>query len=180
MSTRRGLFVHLSAGVLLLAGTVAAQDSPSLGDLARQQRQQKVQSKSVSAKSSNPSAKIITNEELSKGAGSESPTAAKAGESATPSASSDTKQSPEDLKSEILLQKTQIASLQTQINEVNESIQFAPPNCVSNCVQWNEHQKEKQQQVERARTLLEELKKHLGEMQESARKQGLGGAIYEP
>lgn len=105
MSTRRGLFVHLSAGVLLLAGTVAAQDSPSLGDLARQQRQQRVQSKSVSAKPSNPGAKIITNEELSKGAGSESPTAAKAGESATPSASPDTKQSPEDLKSEILLQK---------------------------------------------------------------------------
>jgi predicted RNase H-like nuclease (RuvC/YqgF family) len=184
MSTRRELFFYLAAGSLLFAGTVVAQDAPSLGDIARQQRQQKVQSKSVSAKSSNSAAKIITNEEISKGAesqpGAEISTAAKAGENAPQPASQDAKQSPEDLRSEILSQKSQIASLQAQIDEVNESIQFAPPNCVTNCAQWNQQQKEKQQQVERARTQLEDLKKHLAEIQESARKQGLGSAIYEP
>ena len=66
------------------------------------------------------------------------------------------------------------------IEKVNASIQFAPGNCVAGCVQWNEHQKQKQQEVERARAQLETQKKRLGSMQESARKQGYGSAVYDP
>ena len=86
----------------------------------------------------------------------------------------------EQWKSQIQSQKNQIASLQTQIDQLNESIHFAPANCVENCVSWNERQKEKQQQVERMQAQLEEQKKRLDEMQESARKQGYGSSVYDP
>ena len=84
------------------------------------------------------------------------------------------------MKSQIQAQKGEILSLQKQIDEMSESIRFAPANCVSGCEQWNERQKGKQQQVERMQAQLDELKKHLEEMQESARKQGLGSSVYEP
>ena len=70
--------------------------------------------------------------------------------------------------------------MQGQVDDLNESIRFAPANCVANCVAWNEHQKEKQQQVERMQAQLEDMKKHLDEMQESARKQGYGSSVYDP
>jgi chromosome segregation ATPase len=84
------------------------------------------------------------------------------------------------MKSQIQAQKSRIAELQKQIDELDGSIRFAPGNCVRNCEQWNEHQQQKQQQVEQMRTQLEEQKKQLDEMQESARKQGFGSSVYEP
>jgi len=47
-------------------------------------------------------------------------------------------------------------------------------------VEWNQHQTEKQQQVEQMKAQLEDKKKNLEEMQESARKQGYGTSIYDP
>lgn len=79
-----------------------------------------------------------------------------------------------------MAQKNQIAQLQSQISILNASIQFAPANCVVNCVEWNQHQTEKQQQVEQMKAQLEDQKKNLDEMQESARKQGYGTSIYDP
>jgi hypothetical protein len=70
--------------------------------------------------------------------------------------------------------------LQKQIDEIKESIQFAPANCVENCVQWNERQLEKQRQAEGMRAQLEEMKKHLDTMQDAARKQGYGSSVYDP
>jgi uncharacterized protein HemX len=71
-------------------------------------------------------------------------------------------------------------SLQSNIDKLNDSIQFAPGNCVAGCVQWNERQKQKQQEVERLRSQLETQKKRLQSMQESARQQGYGGTVYDP
>ena len=70
--------------------------------------------------------------------------------------------------------------MQRQIDEINESIHFAPGNCVENCAQWNERQQEKQRQVEGMQAQLEEQRKRLEEMQESARKQGYGSSVYDP
>ena len=70
--------------------------------------------------------------------------------------------------------------MQRNIDKVNGSIQFAPGNCVAGCVQWNERQKQKQQEVERARAQQETQKKRLESMQESARKQGYGSSVYNP
>ncbi len=90
------------------------------------------------------------------------------------------KQTAEVWTSQISAQKIQIASLQKQIDSINRSIQFAPANCVANCVQWNERQLEKQRQAEGMQVQLEEQKKRLESMQDSARKQGYGSAVYDP
>jgi hypothetical protein len=86
----------------------------------------------------------------------------------------------EQWKSRIEAQKNAVASLQNSIDRLNDSIHFAPGNCVSGCVQWNERQKEKQQEVERGQGQLAEQKRRLEDMQESARRQGYGSSVYDP
>jgi len=81
---------------------------------------------------------------------------------------------------QIEVEKHQVSSLQSQIDQLSESIRFAPANCVANCVQWNERQREKQQQVEQMKSQLEDLKKRLEDMQEQARQQGYGSSVYDP
>jgi predicted ribosome quality control (RQC) complex YloA/Tae2 family protein len=66
------------------------------------------------------------------------------------------------------------------MDRLNSSIHFAPGNCVRNCVQWNEHQVQKQDEVQRMQSELEQQKKKLEDMQEAARKEGFGNAVYEP
>ncbi len=167
--------VFLAATISLAFGTAFTQDSPSLGDLARQQRQQK----EAADKNGKP-VKVITNEQIP-----EHPAAAlrqaRAEESSSPhyNASAD-KASAERWKSQILSQKNQVANLQREIDDLNESIRFAPANCVENCVGWNERQREKQLRVERMQAQLDEQKKRLDEMQDSARRQGFGSSVYDP
>ena len=178
MNTTCRFFLGLAAGVSLFAMTVVAQDSQSLGDLARQQRQQKEQSQSAEAKAAKAS-KVITNEQIPEHA-SYAPETHDDGEP-SPFPSNGMKQPPEHLKAQIQAQKSQIASLQRQMDQMNESIRFAPvANCVGRCVQWNERQREKQQQAERMQAQLQEEKKRLEEMQDSARKQGYGNSVYDP
>jgi chromosome segregation ATPase len=181
MGIKCKLLVVLAATAFVFAGTAFTQDSPSLGDLARQQRQQKVQSKATQGKDAKPS-KVITNEEISEHASAAPAPAAADGErgTSTPATSDGPKQPAEEVKSQIQAQKSQISSLQKQIDEVNESIRFAPANCVRNCEQWNQQQQEKQQQVDGMKAQLEQQKKRLEEMQESARKQGYGSSVYDP
>jgi hypothetical protein len=83
-------------------------------------------------------------------------------------------------KHEIQAQKNAIVSLESQMNLLNDSIQYASGNCVSNCVQWNERQKQKQDQVETMKAQLEEQQKHLEDLQDQARKQGYGSSVYDP
>jgi hypothetical protein len=83
-------------------------------------------------------------------------------------------------KTRIQSQKNSIAALKGEIDSMNSSISFAPANCVSGCVEWNERQRQKQQQVESMKTQLEEQEKQLEEMQEMARKQGYGSSVYDP
>jgi len=47
-------------------------------------------------------------------------------------------------------------------------------------VQYNERQIQKQDEVKRMQTQLDDQKKQLEDMQESARKAGLGSSVYEP
>jgi hypothetical protein len=181
MSARCRLMLVLAGAVCLLGGTANSQDSPSLGDLARQQRQQKEQSKTAQDKDVKAS-KVITNEEIPEHSGSATAPAAskEQSRSSMPVPSDGPKQPAEHVKSQILAQKHQIASLQGRVDELNESIRFAPPNCAENCVGWNERQREKQQHVERMQAQLEEEKRRLEDMQDSARKQGYGSSVYDP
>ncbi len=73
-----------------------------------------------------------------------------------------------------------MATLQGQIAELANSIQYAGSNCVSNCAEWNQHQQAKQQQLELMKSQLEQQQKNLEDMQDGARKQGFGSAVYDP
>jgi len=222
MSKLRRLFILLSAGLLVTALAAYGQDdSPSLGDVARQSRLQKqqkdAQAKEDQAKEAPPagapapgkdaqskgvpskdtpvkvasakdaqtktSKKTITNDEIPEHVGPTSTLPAKAktpGMSAPPPTDGDGKVPPEYWKSQIQAQKAAIASMQSEISNLTASIQYAGANCVSGCVEWNEEQQRKQQELESMKSQLEEMKNQLEEMQDTARKQGYGTAVYDP
>lgn len=172
--------------LLLIAGLSAfpayGQDGQSLGDLARQARQK--QQKDAPSKEVQPSrpARVISDEDTPAHAADSTPSNGNQRQSSKDSApaSKDAKMSAEQWKSQIQAQKKVVSSTQDQMDKLNETIRFAPANCVSGCVQWNERQKEKQQQVDKIRAQLEDQKKRLVDMQESARQQGYGNSVYDP
>lgn len=211
--TRMLFFAAAIAPLLILFPPfVLGQDSPSLGDAARQARLQKqkdaqaedsdkiaqgaeANSKPANSKPANSksapapaapkkAAKVITNEEIPEHAGSVSrppvSEAAYHGADNAEHSSPATEEKGQALKAQIATMKNYVASLQAQIDSLNDSIHFASGNCVSNCVQWNERQVQKQQQVEQMKAQLEDQKKHLEDMQESARQQGFGSSVYDP
>lgn len=179
-------FLSCSALLCLCVLFGFAQDTPSMSDVARQARQQK-QNKDGQSKAATVSktSKVITNDEIPEHVEATDGTATSEGESHrgaahAPSVLGGAKLSAEEWKARISGQKDLVSSLQSGIDTLSDSIQFAPGNCVAGCVQWNERQKQKQQEVERARTQLDSQKKRLESMQESARKQGYGSSIYDP
>jgi hypothetical protein len=207
----RRILVLLAAGAFLCALPAYSQDdSPSLGDVARQARLQK-QQKDAASKDSPASAKdsqspadtgksdgnkaapaasktgsakpshVVTNDEVPSHVGStltsKSPHPANTSEEQP---GSDNGSAADQWKSQIQAQKASIAQLQGDIATVSDSIQYAGANCVSNCAQWNEDQKRKQDQVESMKNELEQQQKQLEETQESARKQGFGSSVYDP
>jgi hypothetical protein len=97
-----------------------------------------------------------------------------------PPAAKDQKYSAGDWTSQIQAQKGAIANLQSQIQQTSDSIQYAGANCVSNCVEWNEQQKRKQDQVESMKNTLSEAQQRLEQMQDAARQQGYGSSVYDP
>jgi hypothetical protein len=171
-----------------------AQDAESLGDVARQTREQRrakaAQSKDDSANGGegksavSKTPKIITNDEIPEHP-EESPatseTSTSSGNtSAQPSLPGESKPSAEQWKYQIQAQQNVVTALKTDIERLERSIVFAPGNCVSGCVQWNERQKHKQEQVEQMKADLEQQQNCLETMQEMARRQGYGSSVYEP
>jgi LAS superfamily LD-carboxypeptidase LdcB len=175
-------FVGLTLFALLAKGQ---DDQQSLGDVARKTREQKLQSKDAQSKTKTAAKapRVITDEEVAHS--TTDPTAAGSGRNDSSTAASATdsapgKLPPDQWKSRISAQKNAVSTLQSNIDKVNESIQFAPGNCVSGCVQWNERQKQKQAEVERMRAELAEQQKRLDEMQDAARQQGYGSSVTDP
>lgn len=178
--------------------TDSAQQQPSLGDYARQIRlkkqQREAQLQQAKAKpasdmqtadatpASQPKAHIVTNDETPERA-----TLTTASVHQTTPAESDSQPSASDheaqganWKSQILAQKQAIAVLEQDIKSLGDSIHFAGGNCVANCAQWNEHQQQKQQEVETMKAQLEEQRQALEDMQDKARKAGFGSSITDP
>lgn len=237
---RRSWFLYLLVAFsigLALAAHAQDDDSPSLGDVARQSRQAKQQrdgqtlspdagqSKNIASdaatssetskqsavkapqqsKSSNSSGnsgtpivasssaaqhtpptksakKVITNEDMG---AAHIPDDAASAPKAKPSDSAsseptDAKNPPDYWSSRILSQKNAIAALKSDIDQLSASIQYAPGNCVEGCAEWNQHQQQKQQQVDSMKAQLEDMQKQLDDMQDSARKQGYGSSVYDP
>jgi hypothetical protein len=205
MRSRRSL-VFLSAGIVACALVAFGQDSPSLGDVARQARQQKQKdaaptgsnpapgavpagtdaetpSTSKDSQSAKPAKKVITNDEIPEHIGPTStrPPGAQPVPASYPQPNRyEGKIPPEQWKAQILSLKNNMSSLQQSIGSLSASIQYAGANCVANCVQWNERQKQKQDQIENMKAQLEQAQKMLEDMQDAARKQGYGSAVYDP
>jgi|SRR5579872_682227 len=172
--------LFLFASLIFFASCFSyAQSScgPSLGDIARQQREKNKDKDS--GKSSDAGSKVITNEDLR---GKGDPKAEDASDEdqpdddATPSQPS---KSAEEWKAEIAARKQGVARLQAQMERLNSSIRFASTTCFR-CAQYNERQEQKQEQVERMRQQLDQQKKELEGLQEAARKDGYGNSVWEP
>lgn len=159
------------AGLALLL--VSASNGQSLGDVARQQRQKQ------QAKKDQPAPKVISNEDLPEPTpdASDSGAAGQRNESEPHAAVS---KSPEHWKAEITAQKQSIATLQSQMDRLNSSIHFVEANRYYHGVQHNERQEQKQEQVLRMQEQLDLQRKRLDDMQEAARKDGFGNAVYDP
>jgi chromosome segregation ATPase len=207
---RERIFVLLTAAAFFCAFPAYGQDAQSLGDVARQSRLQKqqkdAQTKDASAQNQDASNKdtakaaqiadaatkaaagpkaphVITNEEIPEHVEStftSAPNSQNSDLSDAPENGGNHDARAEQWKSQIQAQKSAIASLEREIASLNESVHYAGGNCVANCVQWNERQKEKQDRVEIMKQQLDEQQKRLEDLQESARKQGFGSSVYEP
>jgi len=188
------------AMLALIPGLSRAQDSQSLGDVARQARAQKqqrdAQAKDTASKASTdpkgsptpgPSSDgkthfVVTDDDSPNTADRPTVSSKAASAKSDPGAekSDDRDERAEKWKFQIQSQKETIAALQSEIDEVTNTIHYAGGNCVANCEKWNERQQQKQGQVETMKAQLEDGKKRLEEMQDEARKQGFGSSVYDP
>jgi chaperonin cofactor prefoldin len=160
--------MYLAGLIFLLIGVSHAQ---SLGDVAREQRQNQ------QAKKDQPAPKVITNEDLPERQAAAGPQKAQSHE---PIPHHNPSKSAEQWRKEIEAQEHSIATLQSQMERLNSTIRFAESASFYNSAQHNERQELKQVQVQRMQDQLDEQKKRLDEMQEAARKDGFGNAVYEP
>jgi len=158
--------------IVLLAAVSWAQ---SLGDVARQQKQKQ------QAKTGKPAPKVITDDDLPSHPNDsvDSKPAKDSHEEVTSTTSGDKKPAAQ-WKAEIQAQKDNIASMQAQLDRVKASIYFVEANRYVNGVEYNQQQIRKQQQAERMQKQLDEQKSRLESMQEAARRQGYGSAVYDP
>ncbi len=165
------------AAAFLLTSQSAGQ---SLGDVARANRQAE-QAKGTKAKP-----KVITNENLPSHTDDSSanpqeatkdipPAATQSGDSAV-----DKEARGEELKTAIRSQKEAIARAQAQLDKFNASIHYVVANEYTNGVQYNQYQAKKQEEAQRYQEQLNEAKQKLQDMQESARREGFGSAVYDP
>ena len=164
------------AGLALtvLSAAAVAQDQPSLGDVARKQRENE--------KKSHSPKKVITNDEIPSHPPSaeENSSAGSEESSAENTPALQRQDSAEHLKATILGIKHVIADNQKHLDEFKASIHFVEANRYSNGVRYNEEQLRRQKEADRAEKQLEEQKKKLADLQEQARRQGFGSAVYDP
>src|SRR5579859_3895899 len=181
------IFVLFAATLLASALFAWGQDSPALGDAARQARRQKQEKEAKDTPApgdttSKPPKKVVTNDDIPEHVGStltlhRSPTSVP---DYTPPTSYGSYQGrPEQWKAAIRAQKTSIETMQHAIDSLKSSIRF-PEACINDCVQRNERQLQKERQVESMEAQLSVQQKRLEELQEAARKQGFGSATYDP
>jgi hypothetical protein len=155
--------------VLLL---VTAGFGQSLGEVAREQQQKKPATAAHTSK-------VITNEDLPENPETTSDSGKSQGNSYNPPASNDVR-SAREWKAAILQQKNAIAAMQKNIDELKSSIHFVEANRYLKGVQYNQRQMQKQQEAEQMQKQVDQQKKRLEEMQEAARRAGLGNAVYDP
>lgn len=173
----------LVAGVFLtlsVASLGQSSDTPSLGDLARKQRQKQQQNKEAATKPK----KVVTNEEIPEHPGAANEDSPHSDgphdEISVQRPAGDVLKTGDAWKAEIAARKAALADLKSQIDKVNGSIRFVQANAYRNGVEYNKYQAQKQQEVQRMQSQYDEQKKDLEEMQENARRAGFGSAVWDP
>ena len=183
VSMQRTILIALFA-VLGFSQMVSAQ---SLGDVARLKKQNKSpQADSASAPAKTK--KVYSNEDMgtkstsSTDAGEKKPAA----EELKPTESSGDREAEKKMaagewRAKISEQKDAIASIQQRIEKLQASIHYVQNNrnVYVNGPEYNQAQDRKQREVEYLKSILEERKTTLQEMQEEARQQGFGSAVYQ-
>lgn len=158
--------------LLALVAAVNAQDGPSLGDVARQQRLEREKDK-------HSPKKVITNDEIpSRPAANEENDNGESSSESTPALKRE--ETAQHWKQVIQQAKEVIAENEKRLERFKASIHFVEANRYGNGVQYNQEQLRRQQEAERAQKQLEEEKRKLTDMQEAARRQGFGSAVYDP
>jgi predicted RNase H-like nuclease (RuvC/YqgF family) len=173
-----------TAAISFFSLTSYSQDAQSLGDVARQTRQ-KNQAKNSQANDATgetaPASKVITNEEIPERASPAAEVTGGPSQVSSPSHSASGIKIPaEQWKAKILAQKSSVSSLQKEVDRLNSSIHFVQANLYMRGAQYNQRQAEKEQKLERMQAQLQEQKKRLENMQDTARKQGYGSSVYDP
>ena len=188
------LRIFLATLAMLLFATLAAY-AQSLGDVARENREQKA----ADAPTTPP--KVITNATLPKDpdaepTAGESPTQAQTPPSPASAESSKKaarqraaeQRAAEQWKQKILAQENTIANLRLRIDRLKASIHFVDPNNYypydSNSayagLAENRYQARKLERLAQMQQQLDQQKKKLEDMQEAARHAGMHTAVYDP
>jgi len=164
----------------------AEKDSTTVPKDSTPKDQGAVPGKDASGQPAKPAKRVITNDEIPEHIGPTStyPTSFRPQNPNYPQPSYPNYPQPsgaaDQWKASILSVKSYMANLQTQIASLEQSIHYSSTSCASGCVQWNEHQRQKQEQVEMLKQQMEQQQKNLENMQEQARKQGFGSSVYDP
>jgi predicted RNase H-like nuclease (RuvC/YqgF family) len=155
-----------------------SSDTPSLGDLARKQREKQEKDKASATKPK----KVVTDEDMPAQAADEDvpPSDGSHEEMSTERSARDVLQSGDQFKSAIARQKGVVTDLKARIDKLNASIHFVEANAYSNGVEYNKLQAHKQQEAERLQRQLDEQKRHLEQLQEKARNAGYASAVWDP
>jgi hypothetical protein len=182
------LFTILSCAV--------SSKAQSLGDTARRHEPTKSQH-SDSKSTASQSRKVYTNDDLATTSGSsdtssdekkeeknEEKKALKSKSHATEAAAeeeSNAKLSGEEWKTKIKEQKDAINAIQERIDKLEASINYVQNNrnIYVNAPEYNAAQDRKQRQVQYLKSELAERKSGLKDLQEEARQQGFGSAVYQ-
>jgi len=150
---------------------IYAQLSQTLGDVARQNREkEKFRTR--------PAKKVVTNEDIPESSTLSPSDKATAAATSVPAAPAP--KSAREWRIEIAAQEDRVEKLQAHIEKLSESIHFVTANAYVHGAEYNQYQMKKQQEVKNLQKQLNEEQKKLSDLQEAARKEGMGGAVYEP
>jgi hypothetical protein len=189
-------FVVVTVTVFLASASLGQSscNPPSLGDLARKQRESKQKdakdakdAKNAPAKAKDAPAKakkVVTDEDMPEHApDSDEAVAGPDGphdEASVPKSADDVVRTGDQWKAAIAQRKAVLADLKDRIDKLNGSIHFVEANAYRNGVEYNKKQAQKQQDVERMQAQYDDQKRDLEQMQENARKAGYGSAVWDP
>lgn len=186
-------FVVVTVTVFLASASLGQSscNPPSLGDLARKQRESKQKdakdAKDAPAKAKGAPAKakkVVTDEDMPEHApDSDEAVAGPDGphdEASVPKSADDVVRTGDQWKAAIAQRKAVLADLKDRIDKLNGSIHFVEANAYRNGVEYNKKQAQKQQDVERMQAQYDDQKRDLEQMQENARKAGYGSAVWDP